>query len=132
MPTQALRKPKDSPAMAGAIRAIEQAFGPRAVIQDLKRTVRRVLRNPAHEAIPYRYGARAKMATGTLEQACAMVEHWYREEQRATRFAWQLGYGTRLSMTVLIELRLILRFMRRKKMGMTFAIVAAEIRRRVA
>ena len=44
------------------------------------------------------------------------MERWWRDERKAFQIASALGGGTRLSLEVLRELRLILRLMRFKRM----------------
>ena len=49
-----------------------------------------------------------------------MVERWWRDEHRAFQIASALGCGSRLSLEVLRELRLIFRLMRFKRMEAEF------------
>ena len=57
------------------------------------------------------------MLTGRdLNAAIAAVERWLRDERKAFQIACAFGGGTRLSLEVLCELRLILRLLRRKRM----------------
>ena len=51
-----------------------------------------------------------------LDAATVTVERWWRDERKAFQIASALGGGTRLSLDVLSELRLILRLMRLKRM----------------
>ena len=74
-----------------------------------------------------RFGARAAMLAGrSLDAAIAIVERWWRDERKAFQIASALGYGNRLSLEVLCELRLILRLLRFKRMQAEY-----EIRRRI-
>jgi len=50
-----------------------------------------------------------------IDTAIAAVERQYRDERRAFRLASALGCATRLSLDVLAELRLILRWLRRNE-----------------
>ena len=114
--------------MAVALAKIEAAFGEAAAIDAFKLRVKRCLRLRAEqEAVRARFGARAAMLSGrSLDAAIATVERWWRDERKAFQIACALGFGTRLSLEILSELRLILRFMRFKRMGAAFgAIVAA-------
>jgi hypothetical protein len=66
------------------------------------------------------------LSTRRLDAAIVSVERWRRDERKAFQIASALGYGTRLSLEILSELHLILRFMRSKRMDAGFgAIVAA-------
>ena len=62
----------------------------------------------------------------SLAAAIAAVERWWRDERKAFQIASALGYGNRLSLEALRELRLILRLLRFKDMHAEFgAIIAA-------
>ena len=64
-----------------------------------------------------RFGARAALLRGrSLDATIVTVERWWRAERKAFQIASALGGGTRLSLEVLRELRLILRWMRIKKL----------------
>ena len=52
----------------------------------------------------------------SLDAAIILVERWWRDERKAFQIASALGYGKRLSLEILRELRLILRLMRFKRM----------------
>jgi hypothetical protein len=115
-------------ALDTALAQIDAAFSEAAAINALKLRVERQLRRgPFHPAVRARYAARAELLQGrSLDAAIALVERWWRDERRAFLIASALGRGTRLPLDVLQELRLILRFMRFKRMQAQFpAIVAA-------
>ena len=61
----------------------------------------------------------------SLDGAVATIERWWRDERKAFQIASALGYGNRLSLDVLRELRLILQLMRRKRMAAEFGAIAA-------
>ena len=64
-----------------------------------------------------RFGARGAMLYGRdLDAAIITVERWWRDERAAFAIACAFGCGSRLSLDVLSELRLILRLVRFKKM----------------
>jgi hypothetical protein len=114
--------------MAVALAEIEAAFGEAAAIGAFKQRVERLLQlGPEHAAVRARFGARAELlSTRTLDAAIVLVERWWRDERKAFQIASALGYGTRLSLEILSELRLVLRLMRFKRMEAEFyAIVAA-------
>ena len=111
-----------------ALQQIETAFGEASAVNGFKLRVERWLRlGPAHPAVRARFGRRAAMLAGrNLDAAIAAVERWWRTERKTFQIASALGYGNRLSLEVLSELRLMLRLMRYKNMRMAFgAIVAA-------
>jgi hypothetical protein len=60
------------------------------------------------------------LAGSNLDEAMVRVERWWRNERKAFQIASVFGCGTRLSLEVLSELRLILRLMRRKQMHAEF------------
>jgi hypothetical protein len=74
-----------------------------------------------------RFSARAALLYGRdIDAAIALAECWWREERKAFAIASALGCGTRLSLDVLRELRLILRLARCKRMEAAYrAAVAA-------
>jgi hypothetical protein len=121
-------------AMAVALAHIGAAFDAAAVIYDFKLRVERIIAlGPDHAAVQARYGARAAMLAGCdLDAAIVRVEHWWRNERKAFQIVSVFGCGTRLSLEVLSELRLILRLVRRKQMHAEFnairATVAASLR----
>ncbi len=107
-----------APAMAVALAQIGAAFDEAATINAYKIRVERLIRlGPCHAAVRARFGARAAMLFGRgLDAAIVLVERWWRNERKAFQIARALGCGTRLSLEVLSELRLILRLMRFKRM----------------
>jgi hypothetical protein len=116
------------PALDVALAEIGAAFDEAAAINGFKIRIERLLRRgPQHPALRARFGARAALLAGhNLDAAIATVERWWRDERKAFQIASALGGGTRLSLEVLRELRLILRFIRIKGMKRDFyAIVAA-------
>jgi hypothetical protein len=107
-----------TPAMAVALAQLGAAFDEDATINDFKIRVERLTRlGPCHPAVRARFGARASMVFGRgLDSAVALVDRSWRDERKAFQIASALGCATRLSLEVLGELRLILRWMRWKKM----------------
>jgi hypothetical protein len=72
--------------------------------------------------------ARAALLYGrSLDEAIAVVEVWWREERKAYQIASALGCGTRLSLDVLCELRLILRLTRFKRMDAAYRAALAAL-----
>jgi len=117
-----------TPAMAVALAQIGAAFDEAAAINAFKIRVERLIRlGPHHPAVRARFGARASMVFGRgLDAAIVVVERWWRDERKAFQIASALGCATRLSLEVLGELRLILRWMRIKKLETDYhAAVAA-------
>jgi hypothetical protein len=106
------------PALDVALTEIGAAFDQSAIINGFKIRVERLIRRgPHHPALRARFGARATRLQGRdLDAAIATVERWWRDERKAFQIASALGGGTRLSLEVLCELRLILRLMRFKRM----------------
>lgn len=117
-------------AMDRALAQIETAFGGAAVANDFKLRVERLLQlGPCHPAVRIRFRARAQMLSGcNLAIAAARVDRWWREERRAFQIASALGTGSRLSLEVLSEARLVLRLMRVKRMHAEFRALAAALR----
>ena len=115
--------------MAAALTQIETAFDEAAAINGFKLRVERWLRLEPHQAaLRARFGARAAMLSGhSLDAAIAAAERWWRDERKAFQIASALGYGNRLVLDVLRELRLILRLMRYKKMRIEFGALAAVL-----
>lgn len=116
--------------MAVALAEIGAAFDETAVINDFKLRVERLARLPrGHPALRRRFGARAEILAGRdLNGAIATVERWWRDERKAFQIACAFGGGTRLSLEVLSELRLILRLMRRKRMQAEYATALSALR----
>ena len=56
------------------------------------------------------------------------MERWWRDERKAFQIASAFGCGTRLSLEVLNELRLILRLMRFKRMNVEYESTLAALR----
>lgn len=118
-------------AMETALKQIGAAFDESAAIFDFKLRVERTLcRGPQHPAVRARFGAQAALLGGlSLDAATARAERWWRDERKAFQIASALGYGNRLSLEVLRELRLILRWMRFKRLHAEFGtLVAAAYR----
>ena len=114
--------------MEAALIQIDAAFGEAAIVNALKLRVERFLQlGPRHPAVRARFGARAAMLTGrSLVTAIVLVERCWRDERQAFAIASAFGRGSRLSLDVLSELRLVLRLMRRQHLHAQFpAIVAA-------
>jgi hypothetical protein len=115
-------------AMAAALAQIGAAFDETAAVNGFKLRVERLFRlGPQHATVRARFGPRAPLLAGrSPDAAIAAVERWWRDERKAFQIASALGYGNRLSLEVLRELRLILRIMRFKGMEAEFgAIVRA-------
>jgi hypothetical protein len=111
------------PALAAALAAIEAAFNHAAVVNDLKVAVERhIRRGPGHLAVRARFAARAGLLHGrSLDAAIVTIEHWRRDEQRAFAIASAFGRGSRLPLQVLDELRLLLRWLRLKRLHAEYA-----------
>ena len=114
----AVLRAKGQSALDVALTEIGAAFDQAAAVNDFKIRVERLMqRGPRHPALRARFGARVAMLHGrSLDAAIAKVERWWRDERKAFQIASALGGGTRLSLEVLRELRLILRLMRFKRM----------------
>ena len=68
------------------------------------------------------------LATARLYRSVASareIQFWWREERKAFALASALGYGPRLPLETLRELRLMLRLMRTKRMAAEFGAIAA-------
>jgi hypothetical protein len=117
-------------AMDAALAQIHAAFDEAAIANAFKLSVERLLRlGPHHPAVRARFGARAELLMGrSLDAAIALVERWWRDERKAFQIASALGRGSRLSLEVLSELRLILRLMRFKRMQAEFSTIVAALR----
>jgi hypothetical protein len=118
------------PALAAALAAIEAAFDQAAVVNDLKIAVERhIRRGPEHAAVRARFAARAALLRGgNLEAAIATIERGRRDEQRAFAIASAFGRGSRLPLQVLDELRLLLRWLRFKRLHAQYATILAALR----
>jgi hypothetical protein len=118
----AAARTKGQPALDVALAEIGAAFDQSAAINSFKIRVERLIRRgPHHPALRARFGARAALLHGRdLDAAIATVERWWRDERKAFQIASALGGGSRLSLEVLRELRLILRLMRFKRLAAEF------------
>jgi hypothetical protein len=114
----AIEQANGQSALDVALTEIGAAFDQAAVVNGFKIRVERVLRRgPRHPALHARFGARAARLHGRdLDAAIATAERWWRAERKAFQIASALGGGSRLSLEVLRELRLVLRLMRFKRM----------------
>jgi hypothetical protein len=119
----AVAKAKGQPALDVALSEIGTAFDQAAAVNDFKIRVERLIRRgPRHPALRARFGARAAMLHGrSLDAATATVERRWRDERKAFQIASALGGGSRLSLEVVRELRLVLRWMRFKRMAAEYA-----------
>jgi hypothetical protein len=117
-------------AMDRAMAQIDAAFGEAAALNDFKLRLERMFRlGPQHPAVRARFRARAQMLAGcSLTTATAKAERWWREEQRRFQIASAFGYGNRISLEILRELRLALRLMRFKRMHGDFRVITAALR----
>jgi len=117
------------PSLADALAAIEAAFDQAAVVNDLKIAVERhICRGPQHAAVRARFAARAALLHGRgLDIAIVTVERWRRDEQRAFAIASAFGRGSRLPLQVLDELRLLLRWLRFKRLNADYAMAFAAL-----
>jgi hypothetical protein len=111
---------------------IDAAFDHTAAINTFKIRVELLLQADRHHpALRTRFGARAEMLAGrSLDASVIAVERWWRDEQKAFAIASAFGGGTRLSLDVLRDLRLILRWMRFKRMELEFSQTVVELSRR--
>ncbi|MGB7100921.1 MAG: hypothetical protein WBD95_19430 [Xanthobacteraceae bacterium] len=118
-----------APAMAAALVQIGAAFDDAAAINGFKMRVERLIAlGPDHPVVRARYGARAAMMAGrSLDGAIAMVERWWRDERKAFQIASAFGRGTRLSLEILSEVRLILRLLHFKRMETEYDSVVAAL-----
>jgi hypothetical protein len=112
-----------------ALAKIDAAFDRAAAVNAFKLRVELLLQtNPHHPALRARFGARAgRLAGRSLDASVLAVERWWRDEQKAFAIASALGGGSRLSLEVLRELRLILRLMRFKGMDAEFHTIVAVL-----
>jgi hypothetical protein len=119
-------------AMTMALAQISAAFDAAAVVNAFKFRVEHLLRlGPPHPAVRARLGARAEMLAGRgLDAAIVVAERWWRDERRAFQIASVFGCASRLSLEVLRELRLILRWMRFKRMGAQYSAISKRWARR--
>jgi hypothetical protein len=112
-------------AMAVALAQIGAAFDDAAVVNAFKIRVEHLIRlGPQHPAVRARFAARAALFAGrSLDAAVIIAERWWRDERKAFQIASAFGVAPRLSLEVLRELRLILRWMRFKRMGAQFGAI---------
>ena len=125
----AVAQAKGQAALDVALTEIGAAFDQAAVINGFKIRVERLIqRGPRHPALRARFGARAARLHGrNLDGAIATVEHWWRDERKAFQIASALGSGSRLSLEILRELRLVLRLMRFKRMEAAYSETIAAL-----
>jgi hypothetical protein len=115
-------KARGGSALDVAFAKIDAAFGHTAASGSFKIRVELLLQTDIHHpALRARFGARAEMLAGyDLDAAVSAVERWWRTETKAFAIASALGGGTRLSVDVLRDLRLILRLARFRRMEREF------------
>ncbi len=115
--------------MAATEARIEAQFGEAATINSFKLRVERIiLFGPKHPAVRARYGARAASLRGaSLSTAIHIIDSVYALERRAFQISGVYGGGTRLSVEVLKELRLILRWLRFTGKASWFQSIVSEI-----
>jgi hypothetical protein len=118
------------PALAAALAQIGAAFDEAATINGFKIKVERLIRlGPDHPAVRSRFAARAAMLHGrSLDTAIVTIERWRWDEQRAFAIASAFGRGSRLSLQVLDEIRLLLRWLRFKRLRAEYAAALAALR----
>lgn len=113
--------------MAAALAQIGAAFDEAAIVNGFKIRVERLIRlGPDHPAVRARFEARAAMLRGRdLDAAIVAVECWWRDALRAFAIASAFGRGSRLPLEVLSELRLLLRWLRFKRLHADYAAALA-------
>jgi hypothetical protein len=116
-------------AMAIALAQIGAAFGEAAVVNAFKVRVEHLIRlGPQHPTVRARFGARATLLAGRdLDAAVVVAERWWREERKAFQIASVLGCAPRLSLEILRELRLILRWMRFRRMEAQYSTIVEAL-----
>lgn len=116
-------------ALDAALAQVGAAFDQAAAVFAFKLRVERTLcRGAPHPAVRAHFGARAAMLSGLpLDAATARAERWWRDERKAFQIASALGYGNRLALEVLRELRLILRWMRFKRLHVEFGALVVAV-----
>jgi hypothetical protein len=116
-------------AMDRALAHVGTAFDQAAAVNGFKLRVEQTLqRGPQHSAVRARFGTRTNMLNGrSLDAAVITVERWWRDERKAFQIASVLGYGNRLSLETLRELRLVLRLARFKRMHAQFGAITAAL-----
>jgi hypothetical protein len=124
--TAAAARAKGQAALDVALTEIGTAFDQAAAIKI--RVERLIRRGPRHPALRARFGARAARLHGRdLNAAIATVERWWRDERKAFQIASALGGGTRLSLEVLRDMRLVLRLMRFTRMEAAYCEALAAL-----
>jgi hypothetical protein len=125
----AAAKAQGQPALDIALAQIGAAFDEASAVNAFKLGVERWLSlGPQHPAVRARFGARGGMLTSRdLDTAIVLAERGWRNERKAFQIASAFGRGSRLSLDVLSELRLILRLMRRKRMHAGFPAILAAL-----
>jgi hypothetical protein len=116
-------------AMAVALAQIGAAFGEAAAVNAFKIRVEQLIRlGPQHPAVRARFGARAALLAGRdLDAAIVVAERWWRDERKAFQIASVFGCAPRLSLEVLRELRLILRWMRSRRMEVQYSAIVGAL-----
>jgi hypothetical protein len=119
---QAQTELRDSPALAAALNRIEQGFGPAYRIAAFKCAVRTAMhRGAGHPDVMYRYRQiAASYPDITVTAAATFADLAWRNEAAARETsiaAWGFCHRPRLKLTMLAELRLMLRWMRRYAPG---------------
>jgi hypothetical protein len=106
---------RPSPAMDRAEAAIARAFSAAAEIDRFKRRCRQMIRwGASHPAVCGRYWVRARLLRQQDTAGAAdIITAWYATEKTRWR-----RLDARLSIAVLRELRLIIRFMRARKLAL--------------
>lgn len=104
-------------AMRAAIARLGSEFDRTAQIATFKcRVLHHMRLGAGHAHVRARFGRRVAMLRGySIDAACLLVERWLREEKRTFEIAATFGKGHRLGIEVLLELRLLLRLIRRSK-----------------
>lgn len=116
---------KQTDAMGRAIAEINAQFSVASEINSFKLRVDGVmLLGARHPGIRVRYKAAAdKLTRVPLTSAIRLIDHWYYREYRQL----QWGDGSRHTFTVLRELRLILRWMRKSGRACQFQTYIDEV-----
>jgi hypothetical protein len=118
-------------AMDRSIADIDRAFSHSSEVVRFKRRIRAILREPDHPAVAARYGAWARwLLRCPLATAVTCVDNEWRIERQAFQVASALGRGARLSVEVLAELNLILRWLRFRRMDAEFVTMRDELAER--
>jgi hypothetical protein len=125
----AIARAQNGSAMAAALAEIAVALDAAAAVNDFKLRVEEALRRGPHDAaVRARFSARAALLyRRDLDAAIGLVECWWREERKAFQIASALARGTRASLEVLRELRLMLRLARFKQMQAAYHAAVAAV-----